>query len=63
MRVVLEMEFTTRQGLDSFIRSRFGADKDRNASLVVEGRAEELKALGLSEKDTIHGVMVRVVKK
>ncbi len=62
MKITFNRDFANRDQLDAYVRKVSGGNIDANqeAGHTIEGTADELKALGLSEETTIYGIAVAV---
>ena len=63
MKITLDTTFTTREELESFIRSRVGENNEQNIKHEVELSAEEAQAFALDENTKVFGVRVLIKEK
>lgn len=62
MKITLDTSFTTREELDSFIRSRVGDNINENIKHEVEMTPDEAQVLALSEDTKVYGVRVIITE-
>ncbi len=58
MDIRINKTFASRDELDSYVKSRFGDDPNKNIDVVMELSTDEMKKLSLDESTTVHGVRV-----
>lgn len=58
MNINITKNFSTRDELDSYVKSRFGDDASKNLDVTLELTPEEMDKLSLDESTTVHGAKV-----
>lgn len=62
MKITHEQVFDSRVQLDAFIRNTFGDDSIRNKNIEIELSESEAAGLSLSNKVSVYGVKIKVIK-
>ena len=61
--IKINKSFANREALDSYIKTSFGENAEKNREIIFEAPEEELMRLSLSENVTVHGVRIKSSKK
>lgn len=61
--IQLDVEFETREELDSFIRTKIEANPDLKENATITLSESESKKFALDDSTMVHGVSVQVIKK
>lgn len=62
MKITHDIQFEKRSDLDSFVRNNFGDDHAKNRDVVIEISSDEGAALSLSEKTSVYGAKIKIIK-
>jgi len=62
MKISIDREFSNREELDSFIRSRFGENQEENIKHEIEVTSEEAQKLSLDNSTKVFGVRTVIIE-